>query len=173
MSSLPNHGGSDISNLLMSSSSRAIGASSEALDFQTPAPFGAHAIGSQGINSRQFEASRYLLPQDRALSKEIAFELLTQGLFRSVWIICTVVRAWIVDYFSAKTLPFRSLPYLSHTQSLFSSSNLSFFSRFLLTRVYRSDCTLPCLGQPHRQTGGFLFCDREADYSSQCRRQRP
>jgi hypothetical protein len=87
MSSLPIHGGSDMSNLLMSSSSRAVGASSEALDFQSPAPYGARAIGSQGLNPRQFEASRYLLPQDRALSKEIAFELLTQGLFLDVWVV--------------------------------------------------------------------------------------
>lgn len=99
MSTLPNHGGSDILNLIMSSSSRAMGLSSEAPNFQTPAPYGAHAIGLQELNSRQLEASRYLLPQDRALSKEIAFELLTQGLFRSVWIICTVVHVWIVDYF--------------------------------------------------------------------------
>jgi len=68
----------------MSSSSRAVGALSEVPDFQSPAPYGTHAIGSQGQNPRQFEASRYLLPQDRALSKEIAFELLTQGLIASV-----------------------------------------------------------------------------------------
>jgi hypothetical protein len=75
----PTHGGSDVASLLMALSARALGAGNEPTNLHPPAPYGSGGTSAHGFGARPLETMQALLPQDRALSKEIAFQLLTQG----------------------------------------------------------------------------------------------
>jgi len=62
---------------------------------------------------------------------------------------------------------------LSHKITVFLLEPLLLCPASPVGRINRSDCSMPRLGEPHRQAGGFLFRDRQANSGPQCSRQRP
>lgn len=99
MSAPPTHGGSDDASLLMALSARALSKSAnEPTDLQPPVLYGPDGTSSHGFGARPLEAMQTLLPQDHALSKEIAFQLLTQGPCMRVFV--RAQSRWIVGFYS-------------------------------------------------------------------------